>query len=185
MKKQHQIGKTVSRLRPLIVGGAVGLIGVIGFLSGALGSWSDRATDRFFLPRTPDPSIVIVAIDDASITRLGRWPWDRKIHADLIRKLKDAGAVVIGYDVNFPEPQDEENDGALASALRDAVRVVLPIELSLVIKPNLITYEPRGTVVSISAISGAAAKTGHANPQQDSDGVVRRVPIVVHDPPGA
>lgn len=177
-------GRHSNLRRPLLVGGVVGLLGAVGFLSGALGSWSDRATDRFFLSRAPDPSIVIVAIDDASITRIGRWPWDRKVHADLIRKLKDAGAAVIGYDVNFPEPQDEANDSALAQVIRDAGQVVLPIELSLVFKPSVITYDPQAVVVSISELAGAAAKTGHANPSPDTDGVVRRVPLQVRDPEG-
>jgi len=172
-------------MRPLLVGGIVGVLGALGFLSGALGSWSDRATDRFYLPRAPDSSIVIVAIDDASITRIGRWPWDRAVHADLVRKLKDAGAIVIGYDVNFPEPQDDENDSALAESLRDAARVVLPIELSLVLRADGITYDPKSVVVSISRLAGAAARTGHANPSPDPDGVVRRVPLQVRDPEGA
>src|SRR3990167_4611979 len=177
--------RSSSSMRPLLVGGIVGVLGALGFLSGALGSWSDRATDRFYLPRAPDSSIVIVAIDDASITRIGRWPWDRAVHADLVRKLKDAGAIVIGYDVNFPEPQDDENDSALAESLRDAARVVLPIELSLVLSADGITYDPKSVVVSISRLAGAAARTGHANPSPDPDGVVRRVPLPARDPEGA
>ena len=32
----------------------------------------------------PDPDILIVAIDDASLAKLGIWPWPRKNHAELI-----------------------------------------------------------------------------------------------------
>jgi len=76
------------------------------------------ATDRLFLAHPADSAITIVTIDDASIGQLGRWPWPRSIHADLITKLHEAGAKVIGYDVNFPEASDDTNDQALADALK-------------------------------------------------------------------
>jgi adenylate cyclase len=172
-------------IRPIIAGLIVGVIGAVGFLSGALGSWSNKASDRFFMERKPDPSIVIVAIDDASITRIGRWPWDRAVHADLIRKLTAAGASVIGYDVNFPEPQDAKNDQALADAIRESGHVVLPIEVTLELKNGAYTYNPSSVVAPISTILGAAARSGHVNHAPDADGVIRRVPFFVHDPNGA
>ena len=36
--------------------------------------------------------IVIVAIDEQSLRELGRWPWSRRIHADLVRTLKAGSA---------------------------------------------------------------------------------------------
>ncbi|MGL1530689.1 CHASE2 domain-containing protein, partial [Vibrio parahaemolyticus] len=40
------------------------------------------------LPRRPVPTdIVIVAIDDASIESIGRWPWRRAVHAALLERL--------------------------------------------------------------------------------------------------
>lgn len=171
--------------RPLAVGIGVGVFGALAFASGILGSWSDRATDRFFLERTPDPSIVIVAIDDASITRIGRWPWDRRVHGDLIRKLHRAGAAVIGYDVNFPEPQDAQNDNALAAAMIDAGNVVLPVELPLKrTSGDGFSYAPDGVLKSITTILNAAARAGHTNTPPDDDGVVRRVPLRVADSSG-
>lgn len=170
--------------RPIIIGLAVALFGVLALLSGALSSWSHRATDRLFLDKEPDSSILIVAIDDASITRTGRWPWDRSVHADLIRKLSNGGARVIGYDVNFPEPQDAENDNDLASAIIDAGNVVLPTELKLIRGPFDLTYDQERTLKSISTIASAAKRTGHSNTPPDEDGVVRRIPVRVEDPDG-
>ena len=46
-----------------------------------------RATER-----SPDPNISIIAIDDESIANIGRWPWSRDIHAQLIEMLNVAGA---------------------------------------------------------------------------------------------
>ena len=54
--------------------------------------------------KQPDSRIVIAAIDQESIDRLGRWPWPRSIQAELLDRLSRAGASVIGYDVTFPSP---------------------------------------------------------------------------------
>ncbi len=55
--------------------------------------------------RSPDNNVVIVAVDDASIKTIGRWPWGRSIHAELISLLKADGAKAIGFDILFSEPQ--------------------------------------------------------------------------------
>ncbi|HEX2492775.1 MAG TPA: CHASE2 domain-containing protein, partial [Steroidobacter sp.] len=41
--------------------------------------------------------VVIVAIDEASIAKLGEWPWPRDVHAQLIEKLHADGARVIAF----------------------------------------------------------------------------------------
>ena len=125
-----------------------------------------------------------MAIDDASISQIGRWPWDRSVHAGLITKLKDAGAVAIGYDVNFPEASDETSDATLADALKSAGNVVLPVELTLATDHGTFVFDPKATVSPLSVFSSSAAATGHSNTPPDADGVVRRVPIGVHAPDG-
>lgn len=52
-----------------------------------------------------DANIVIVDIDERSLNAEGRWPWPRDKLANLTRRLADAGAVVIGYDILMSEPQ--------------------------------------------------------------------------------
>ena len=44
--------------------------------------WGVRSTDR-----VPSNKIAIIAIDDQSINNLGRWPWPRDLHAELINRL--------------------------------------------------------------------------------------------------
>jgi len=56
-----------------------------------------------------DKHIAIVAIDDDSIDRMGRWPWPRAIMAKMIGKLSSAGARLIGVDVFFSEVQTDQN----------------------------------------------------------------------------
>ncbi len=55
--------------------------------------------------RIASDKIAIIAIDDASITNIGRWPWSREIHAQMHDILAAGGAKVIGQTVFFPEPQ--------------------------------------------------------------------------------
>ncbi|MFH1723955.1 MAG: CHASE2 domain-containing protein [Elusimicrobiota bacterium] len=53
----------------------------------------------------PSSDIVLVAIDDDSIARLGRWPWSRTRIAQLLSVLKKAEPRVIGLDIVLSEPQ--------------------------------------------------------------------------------
>src|SRR5205823_1296710 len=51
-----------------------------------------------------DAPVVIVDIDESSLKQLGQWPWPRTVLAQLVDKLRDAGAAVIAFDVLFTEP---------------------------------------------------------------------------------
>ncbi len=53
----------------------------------------------------PGDQIAIVAIDDDSIKNIGRWPWSREIHAEIIDKLSAAGAKVIGSTIFYDKEQ--------------------------------------------------------------------------------
>jgi len=169
----------IARFRPLLVGVGVGLLAALGFYAGLLENWNNRTLDLLFLPHRPDPSISIVAIDDASLTQIGRWPWPRTVHAEIVGKLKAAGAAVIGYDVNFPEPSNEKDDGEFAAALKDAGNVVLPLELSMSISRVGLTYDPQTVLQPIPLLGAAAKATGHVNSPPDSDNVFRRIPLSV------
>ncbi|MDD5303811.1 MAG: serine/threonine-protein kinase [Elusimicrobia bacterium] len=59
----------------------------------------------------PPPEIVLVAIDDDSIAQIGRWPWPRSRMAAAIDKLKAAGPKVLGINILYSEP--EQNQGLL------------------------------------------------------------------------
>ncbi len=58
-----------------------------------------------YRPHYKDPKIVIVDIDEQSLSKEGRWPWSRRKLAQLSETLIDAGVIVISYDVIFPEPE--------------------------------------------------------------------------------
>ena len=50
-----------------------------------------------------DFEVVIIGIDEKSLNEIGKWPWRRDVHADLVKKLKDLGVKSIGFDVSFTE----------------------------------------------------------------------------------
>src|SRR3990170_6364836 len=58
------------------------------------------------LPRQVDPALPvrIVDIDDASLARIGQWPWPRTRLAEIIDKLKVDGARTITLDLILAEP---------------------------------------------------------------------------------
>ena len=71
-------------------------------------------------PASPASDVVIVAIDDASITRLGEWPWPRDVHASLIDGLASAGARVVAFGV----PVDTSPRTSEAERLRAALALL-------------------------------------------------------------
>jgi adenylate cyclase len=76
--------------------------------------------------------IAIVAIDQSSLSAQGQWPWPRRWHAQLVRRLKAAGARVIVFDISFdskqnPKPSGElsADDAALVAACEEAGNVLI------------------------------------------------------------
>jgi adenylate cyclase len=51
-----------------------------------------------------DVPVRIVDIDDASLARIGQWPWPRTRIAELLEKLGAGGAAAVAFDVMFAEP---------------------------------------------------------------------------------
>ena len=61
--------------------------------------------------RKPSDRIAVIAIDDQSIANIGRWPWSRDVHAQLIDKLTEARAKTIVHTAFFFEPQQDRGLG--------------------------------------------------------------------------
>lgn len=45
--------------------------------------------------------ILLVEINDSTLQELGRWPFDRAVHAKVIERLRSAGASVVIYNIIF------------------------------------------------------------------------------------
>ncbi len=77
--------------------------------------------------RKASGDIVVVAIDPHSIEKIGRWPWPRGLHAQLIDRLQSAGVTDIAFDIDFSSPSTADEDLLFLAALRKAGgSVVLP-----------------------------------------------------------
>ncbi len=100
----------MKHLSPVVVVGTLLTLSCIALYilgPGFIKAISNRSYDEFIksmAESSKSDSVVIVDIDEDSMSRFGQWPWPRYILADLTSKLFDAGAVVVGYDVVFPEP---------------------------------------------------------------------------------
>lgn len=187
-------------------------------------------------PRKPDPAarvvpgakVVIIDIDEKSLSRIGQWPWPRTVVADLIAALRDYGVPVVGFDVVFAEP-DRTSPERVAQSLRGAsetmkaslkelpsneqvmaetmrtMRVVMgqassnsasatePTETAKYtsVRAHLGTLgatetDPRQYVFrkptlihNLEVLEGSASGLGVFSVEEEVDGVVRRVPLVM------
>src|SRR5580693_4982735 len=74
-----------------------------------------RIEPRAKMAKSP---VVIVDIDEQSLAKVGQWPWSRTRIADLVAGLTRLGAVAIGFDILFPEP-DRLNPDVAADTFHD------------------------------------------------------------------
>jgi len=79
---------------------------------------------RTSLDMGPKPldNIVIVEVDEASVNKLGRWPWKRSVLADLFTKMSQASAVAL--DIVFSEKSDAEEDEKLIEAIEENGNII-------------------------------------------------------------
>ncbi|HSI41529.1 MAG TPA: adenylate/guanylate cyclase domain-containing protein [Xanthobacteraceae bacterium] len=80
-------------------------------------------------PWSSDLPVRILDIDDASLARLGQWPWPRTRLAEMVERLGAAGAAVVGFDIVFSEPDRTSLDAVLPllpeGAARNSVAAIL------------------------------------------------------------
>lgn len=120
------------------------------------------------LEPAPD-DIVIVALDDVSLRRLNRFPLPRRYHADVIDRLRRAGAKAIAYDFQFTEASANlRDDERLYYAVQDASRVVLATT-EVDEDGNSAIFGPDPGLLEASG-----ARAGSTNLIKDADGVTRR-----------
>jgi len=119
----------------------------------------------------PDSDVVIVAIDEESLQVLGRWPWSRSVHAELINQLSKIGSKVVAFDVLLAEPDERDPvaDEMLGAAIAKHGAVILPVIPA--IDANLqVPY-----IIKPLPFFGDSATLAHADVELDRDGVARRV----------
>lgn len=143
-----------------------------------------------------DPRVRVVGITDADLNALGRWPWRRDFHGEMVSFLSAAGADSIAFDLLFIEPsEDLKADQFFAEAVGEAKgKVVLGGEK--INRAGMQTAIPPEPLLNVTGdFSGdkneenaalllpyqALAKTGKigfVNADADSDGGRRELPLV-------
>jgi diguanylate cyclase len=114
--------------------------------------------------------VAIVEIDAQSLKSISDWPWPRRIHADLVDKLRAAGARMIVFDVDLSATTNAVDDGALAAALaRSDGAVVLPTFRQPVSEGSSVFTEN----MPIAPLREHAF-LGSVNVQPDADGQLRQ-----------
>jgi CHASE2 domain-containing sensor protein len=175
----------------------IGLLGGCALLSGWLASpppawlasWEYRLQSVFFEvrgPIAPPDNIVILAIDDASLSQGGNdptdpqnvaalkpiqtWPWRRQAYAQVIERLMQAGAKAVAIDVLFTTPSiyGEPDDQLLQQTLaRYGDRVILASKYTNAanLQGHVLQY-----VEPLSQLIGDRQTTGFINLPVEADG---------------
>ncbi len=143
----------------------------------------------------PSDRIVILEVDEASLTRYGRWPWPRNLIGSLVNKVLDRGADTVALDMVFVE--SDSTDDALAAAIQGK-KVVIGFHFGFgppaekgeecVLHPSFLldtgfpgrgVFRASGALCNRPAIAGSAAATGFLNAAPDADGMLRRIPLLI------
>ena len=140
---------------------------------------------------TTSQDIAIVEIDERAIEEYGQWPWKRTVIADLIWKLRDAGAGVIILPVLFSEEDRLGGDMDLAQALAGNGIIIaqtgtsqtnknaVPRGVAKIGDPLPWLFEWDGMLGPIELLGLNADGVGVISTVPEIDGVVRRLPLLM------
>ena len=157
--------------------------------------------------RAPGEQIVIVDIDEHSLSTVGQWPWQRDVVGQLIDRLRERDAAVVALDIIFAEPDrtsgsgGENPDVALAASLGRGGTVLgygvifdaaVRTNSSCVLHPagaavlfadentaDPPLFDATGAICSLPALARSAGASGFLNAAPDPDGILRRAPLLV------
>lgn len=200
------------RTIPLFLGGGVFVCTLVlsFFFNDAISGLEYRAADYLFQMRKPlrlSTLIVHLDVDDRSIEAIGKWPWKRSVHANLINLLSSFGARAVLFDVVFSSPGEINDDRLLIEATKRAGNVYYPVGFELLapgktrgpstpeeekrirvlekVAPDFPPFTTGSPYVTgrgffpLAELLESAKGIGHISATPDPDGVFRRTPLVV------
>lgn len=179
------MGKTAVSTGTLVWALAIALISAI---CGVQVDWrapglSRYARDWLLQARGPlgvPNDIAIVAIDEKSVQRFGRFPWSRQVIARTVDALAAAQPKAIALDILFTDPSNPEDDESLARSIGRAGNVASAAQL--IEAPA--SGGPATWIMPLPAIAQAAAGVGHVDVQTEADGVPRQIEVRAADDRG-
>src|SRR5215813_4139758 len=71
-------------------------------------------------PIAPPDDLVIIAVDEASIARYGRFPWPRSLTTRALDTIASAQPKAIAIDILYTESTSKTEDAALADSIKRA-----------------------------------------------------------------
>lgn len=139
------------------------------------------------------PEIVIIGIDAESIDKLGSFPFDRQVFADLIALLNDSPTppIAIGVDVLFTGETNTESDGNLVSVVGAYDNVILATSANYT--TELMINSADEFYLSNQFLDSMnypfpdlleVAQLGHINSSLDEDGILRHGTLSISLPSG-
>ena len=140
---------------------------------------------------TMSEDVVIVEIDEKSIEQNGQWPWKRTVLADVIWRLREAGAGIIVMPILFSEEDRLGGDMDLAQALVQNGIVIaqagttqtnknaVPRGVAKIGDPLPWLFEWPGMLGPIPLLGDNVDGVGVVNTTPEIDGVVRRLPLLM------
>lgn len=136
-----------------------------------------QALDLFQVGHPPHPDIVILAIDNKSLQNIGRWPWSRKTHAQIIDKLSEVDPQTLGIDIIFAESESSEADILFAESLKRS-------DFKIILASQAVFFRNSDTQKIIlplqELLDNPNVSSGLVNFDADIDGKVRSFPKVLN-----
>jgi adenylate cyclase len=109
--------------------------------------------------------VAIVDIDETSLAALGQWPWPRTRVAEIVTKLEALGALAIGFDVVFAEP-DRMSPASISKTLPQLDPQTRATLEALPSNDEVLAAAMRGGRVVLGETALGTASGGHsANPK--------------------
>ena len=113
----------------LLVAIAAAAIGIVAYATHLMRALEQQSVDARFSIRGTQPQpeeFALVEVDDHTFTELGtQWPYPRSEHAEVINRLRKAGAKAIAVDIQFTEPTTPKEDNELIESVARMGGVVL------------------------------------------------------------
>ena len=178
LKNQGNAGRVAWALAIVAVSAACGVL--VDWRAPGIGRYAEDWLMRARGPLPPPSDIVIVAIDEASIARFGRFPWSRQVMAKAIDSIAAAHPKVIAVDVLFPDATTQDDDDALARSIGHPGNVVVAAQLI----ESPVHGGPSSWLLPLASIRYAAAAVGHVNVQTEQDGTARQIEVRASDDAG-
>ncbi|MFQ5493171.1 MAG: CHASE2 domain-containing protein [Candidatus Dojkabacteria bacterium] len=148
---------------------AILLLAVLGLQAlNIFGEVQNIVLDKLFVDRESGGKVVILGIDDASLSEIGAWPWNREVFADVINRLNDAGASVISFDIIFAEERD--GDDIFVEAIENSRADVI---LAGKLIEGGVYIDPHDKFVELDSF-----QTGFVNFESDFDGKTRNTLLI-------